>query len=130
MDERFVVDTHPLAWYLDHGPSLSPTASHFIAEAFDGRRHMLLPIIVLAELVGVMVKRRVRFDHETFVDRLPQTGFQLLAFDEPVLRQFYQLPTTLDIHDRIIVATALVYNASVVTKDEKIVASATVPVVW
>ena len=30
----------------------------------------------------------------------------------------------------MIVATALVYNASVVTKDEKIVASVTVPVVW
>jgi len=91
---------------------------------------MLLPTIVLAELVGVMVKRRVDFDHEAFIDRLPQTGFQLLSFDEPVLRQFYRLPTTLDIHDRIIVATALVYNASVVTKDEKIVASATAPVVW
>jgi predicted nucleic acid-binding protein len=44
--------------------------------------------------------------------------------------QFYRLPATLDIYDRIIVATALVYNASVVTEDEKIVASATVSVVW
>lgn len=91
---------------------------------------MFLPIIVLVELVGVMVKRRAIFDHEAFVDRLPQTGFQLLPFDEPVLRRFYQLPTMLDIHDRMIVATALVYNASVMTKDKKIVASATVPVVW
>jgi len=130
MDERFVADTHPLVWYVDHGPSLSLTASRLIRGTFRGQRQMLLPIIVLAELVGVMVKRRADFDHEAFVDYLPQTGFRLLPFDEPVLRQFYQLPTTLDIHDRIIVATALVYNASVVTKDEKIVASATVPVVW
>jgi PIN domain nuclease of toxin-antitoxin system len=130
MDDRCIVDTHPLAWYIDQGPSLSSLAFQFIDEAFRGERRMTLPIIVLAELVGVMVKRRVRFDHEAFVDRLPQTGFQLLPFDEPVLRQFYRLPTTLDIHDRIIVATALVYNASVVTRDEKIVASATVPVVW
>jgi len=40
------------------------------------------------------------------------------------------LPTMLDIHDRIIVGAALVYNALVVTKDEKIVTSATVPVAW
>jgi len=33
-----------------------------------------------------------------------------------VLRDSDELPTTLDIHDRIIVATALVYNASVVTR--------------
>ncbi len=91
---------------------------------------MLLPIIVLVELVGVVAKRRMRFGREAFVDRLPQTGFQLIPFDETILRQFYRLPTTLEIHDRIIVATALVYNASVVTKDEKIVARATVPVVW
>lgn len=76
------------------------------------------------------MKRHVQFDHVAFVDRLPQTGFQLLPFDESVLRRFYQLPTVLDIHDRMIVATALVYNASVMTKDEKIVVSATVPVVW
>ncbi len=54
----------------------------------------------------------------------------MLPFDESVLRRFYQLPTMLDIHDRIIVGAALVYNALVVTKDEKIVTSATVPVAW
>ncbi len=54
----------------------------------------------------------------------------MLPFDESVLRRFYQLPTMLDIHGRIIVGAALVYNALVVTKDEKIVASATVPVAW
>jgi PIN domain nuclease of toxin-antitoxin system len=130
MDDLLVVDTHPLAWYLDKAPSLSATAYPVIHAAFRGERRILLPIIVLAELVGVVIKRCMSFDHTTFVDELPQTGFQLIPFDETILRRYYRLPTSLDIHDRMIVATALVYNASVVTKDEKIVASATVPVVW
>lgn len=53
-----------------------------------------------------------------------------MPFDEPVLWRYLAITPRLDIFDRIIVATALVYNAAVVTKDEKIVASATVPVVW
>ncbi len=130
MDDRFVVDTHPLAWYLDPGPSLSLTAYQLIDDVVYGRRRALLPIIVLTELVGALMKRRKPFDHTAFLDRLPGTGFQLIPFDETILRQYYRLPTTLEIHDRMIVATALVYNASVMTKDEKIVASATVPVVW
>ncbi len=53
-----------------------------------------------------------------------------MPFDEPILRRYLTITARLDIFDRILVATALVYNAPVVTKDEKIVASATVPVVW
>jgi len=53
----------------------SLTARRLIRGAF-GRAEDALPIIVLAELVGVMIKRRVNFDYESvllivFTDWLP-----------------------------------------------------------
>jgi PIN domain nuclease of toxin-antitoxin system len=83
----------------------------------------------VAEAIGVDAKHHLRIDFRAFLDDLPRTGFRLLPFDEPNLRRYLTITARLDIFDRIIVAAALVYNAPVVTKDEKIVASATVPVV-
>ncbi|MGI8855519.1 MAG: type II toxin-antitoxin system VapC family toxin [Thermomicrobiales bacterium] len=125
-----VLDTHPFVWYHDHSPSLSTVARRIIDEGFRGERTILVPTVVVTEAIGVDAKHRLRIDFQGFLDDLERTGFRLLPFDEPILRRYLTITARLDIFDRMIVATALVYNASVVTKDEKIVASATVPVVW
>ena len=59
--------------------------------------------------------------------------FTVYPFDEAVVTK---MPTSLDIHDGIIVGTALVYqdmlgvSASVITRDEAIVSSRLVHTVW
>lgn len=130
MNEILVLDTHPLAWYLIDSPSLSTRARLLIAEALDERRTLLVATIVLAEMVGTAAKLRLPIRVETLLDELLDTKFRLIPFDEPILRRFLALPTSVDIHDRIIVATALEYGGAVITKDTRIVASGTVPTVW
>jgi PIN domain nuclease of toxin-antitoxin system len=121
---------NPLVWFYDNSPSLSGSARRLIDEAFRGERIILLPAIVVTEAIGVDAKHHLGIDFRGLLDDLPKTGFRLLPFDERVLQRYMTITPRLDIFDRMIVATALVYNASVVTRDEKIVASATVPVVW
>jgi PIN domain nuclease of toxin-antitoxin system len=130
MNDPIVLDTHPLVWYYVSSPSLSVVARRMIDEAFLGERTVLVPTVVVTEAIGVDAKHHLRIDFRAFLEDLAGTGFRLLPFDEPVLRRYLTITPRLDIFDRMIVATALVYNASVVTRDEKIVASATVPVVW
>jgi len=130
MDDTLVLNTHSLVWYYDNSPSLSAVARRIIDEGFRGERTILIPTVVVTEAIGVNAKHHLRIDFRAFLDDLPRTGFRLLPFDEPILRRYLTITARLDIFDRILVATALVYNAPVVTKDEKIVASATVPVVW
>lgn len=130
MNDILVLDTHPLVWYYDKSPSLSAVARRIIDEAFHGERTIPVPTVVVTEAIGVDAKHHLHIDFRAFLDDLPKTGFRVLPFDEPILRRYLTITERLDIFDRMIVATALVYNASVMTKDEKIVASATVPVVW
>lgn len=76
------------------------------------------------------MKHRMSVSVEAFINSLDETGCRIVPFDEVVVRRYLSLRAWLDIFDRIIVATALVYNAPLVTRDPMIVASATVPVVW
>ncbi len=46
--------------------------------------------------------------------------FRVVPFDFPVFERMSKLPRALEIHDRIIVATAELYGAKVITKDEQI----------
>ena len=97
---------------------------------FRKEREAIVPTVVLAEMETTVAKHRMSVNVGAFVDAISDTGCRIVPFDEAVLQRYLSLRVRLDIFDRIIVATALVYNAPLVTRDPKIVASATVPVVW
>lgn len=56
--------------------------------------------------------------------------FVIVPFDFPIFEEVMKLPLDLELHDRIIVATARIYEAKVLTKDEKITKSGVVAVIW
>jgi PIN domain nuclease of toxin-antitoxin system len=130
MDDPIARDTHSLIWYLIKAPTLSARARAAIEPVFLEKREAILPTLVLAEMQTVIAKHRMSVDLAAFIESIPGTGCRIVPFDEVVLRRYLSLRARLDIFDRIIVATALVYNAPLVTRDPMIVASATVPVVW
>ena len=130
MNDVIVLDTHPLLWYLTRSPSLSARARAEIEPVFRNERLALVPTVVLAEMETTVVKHRMSVSVAAFINSLDETGYRIVPFDEAVVRRYLSLRARLDIFDRIIVATALVYNAPLVTRDPMIVASATVPVVW
>lgn len=127
----YIADTHVIVWFLEDDPRLSKAASDALD---DANAQLVIPTIVLAEIAFLYARHRITID-------LPQV-FSYIAnamncvvypLDEFVIRQ---LPTTLDIHDAIIVATAIMFrnelgeDTALITKDAEIVASGMVRVIW
>jgi len=124
----YVVDTHALAWYLDDDPRLGSQAE-LVLDNDDVR--LIIPAIVLAEIKYLAHK-----------NRLPQTLDEVLRVINsdsrctiyPIdLSVVSKAPFGLDIHDSLIVGTALVQREAVtgiLTRDEAITSSGLVPTVW
>lgn len=100
-----IIDTHILFWYLQGGKKLSAAELLFL----DGdSNHLVLPAIVLCEAKHLIAKKRVSLDYDRlFAEVANDPRIEIAALDSEVL-EF--VPTSLDIHDAIIVGTYLHYE--------------------
>jgi len=127
----YVVDTHALVWFLERNPRLSAAARDALN---DATAKVVIPTIVIAEITFLYARHRTAIDLPSVQSHIASaTNCIVYPLDEVVV-EF--LPTTLNIHDAMIVATALVFrdvlgeSIEVVTKDADITASGLVKVIW
>ena len=125
-----VVDTHALVWFLAEDPRLTARAKSALDSALsDGL--LIVPSIVLAEMMYIAEKGRVPIPFKEVVRRLePNKRIDIAPLDLETLKIASEIRANLEIHDRVIVATAIFYNARLITKDEAIERSRLVSVVW
>jgi PIN domain nuclease of toxin-antitoxin system len=126
-----VVDTHALVWYLEGHTNLGETACGVLR---DPASQLVIPSIVLAEVRYLHARLRIDVGVAHVLESISALpNFTVYPLDEAVIEH---LPTELNIHDGIIVATALVYrdlfgeDVGVITKDQEIVESGLVNTVW
>jgi predicted nucleic acid-binding protein len=97
--------------------------------ADNGEAELIVPTIVLAEALHVSERRNpgVTFDQIlSFVSAMP-AGF-VAALDMRVIQETRQLSSSLELHDRIIAATARAYEARLISRDRML--SSLVETVW
>jgi PIN domain nuclease of toxin-antitoxin system len=126
-----VVDTHALVWYFA-GSRLLGKKAH--AELRNPASRIVVPTIVLAELKYLHHRNRIDVPFDAVRRVLGDDPRCVLhPLDEDVLDL---LPLKLDIHDGIICATALAIERAtgqtvkVITRDQEVVESALVDVLW
>jgi len=127
----YVVDTHSLVWFLERNPRLG---SHARDALRDPAAELVIPTIVLAEVAFLYARQRIAIDLPGVLAHIASApNCAIYPLDEAVVER---LPTTLDIHDAVIVATAIVLRdalgrrTALITKDTAIEASGLVEVVW
>jgi PIN domain nuclease of toxin-antitoxin system len=127
-----LVDTHAVIWLTQEQKLLSDAASVALAE---GRREGRLAIadITLREIAMQVSRRRVTVS--TPIDvylRFIESLFKVVPIDARVAEQSVRFGPDYpnDPADRLIGATAVVYRARLITKDEAIRASGEVNCVW
>ncbi len=128
---NYVVDTHALVWHLEGNSRLGAAAA---AVLNDSSVTKVIPTIVLAEIAFLYSRSRVAADAATATSHATTASdCTIYPLDEIVVSR---LPASLNIHDAIIAATAIVFRdvlgeaTSVITKDAQISASGVIPVVW
>ena len=125
-----VLDTHAIVWWLQGNKKLSRTAKR----AIDKAPRRGVAAVSLWEIARLVEQGRIKFDIdvEDWLDELLlQDGVHLLPLTAAVsvratrLGAFHGDPA-----DRLIVATALVHGASLVTADAAIQDSGVVTTIW
>jgi len=126
-----VVDTHALVWFLERNRRLGAAAR---AALQDDEAELVVPAIVLAEIAYLYPRKRVSVDVPRVLAHVANAAnCAIYPLDEGVVEH---LPATLNIHDAIITATALVFrdvlgkDTAVITRDAEIAASGLVDVIW
>jgi PIN domain nuclease of toxin-antitoxin system len=126
--KTYVVDTHALAWYLDNDPRLGSQAEAILDNA-DIR--LIIPSIILAEIKYLAHKGRLT---QTLDEVLRVINSDPRCIIYPIdLSVVNKAPLGLDIHDSLIIGTALVQReivSGILTRDEAIASSGLVPTLW
>lgn len=127
----YVLDTHPVVWFVEGSRRLSAPAK---AAMSDPSAELIIPTIVLVEIEFLYAKKRVRVDVAAVRrDLITASNSVVYPLDEHVVSQ---ISTSLNIHDAIIVATALVHRdvlkqpVAVVTKDAQIAQWGGIQTIW
>lgn len=127
----YVLDTHVLVWYLDNDPRLSKKVRR-ILELSDVI--FVIPTIVLAEIKYLFAKKRIGISFNKVNESIREDPrVRIHPFDFSCVEV---LNTGFDLHDGMIVASAILFrdsfdkNTAIITKDDKIRKSGIVKTIW
>lgn len=128
---QFVTDTHALLWLLIDSPRLSSAANAAFQLMEAGLAHLWVPTIVLAELIYVSRRHQLPLTLDTVLqsDRVGSV-VHVADLDLQVLREFERLERPSEIHNRLIVATARVLEAPLISADQEIRSTGQVEMIW
>jgi len=129
-----VLDTHTWLWWVSNPENLSPPARKIIDSTVENDE-ILISSISAWEVALLVAKGRLQLTIEVSdwiakSERLPFVKF--IPIDNSIDVKSVSLPKPLhsDPADRIIVATASIVGASLVTKDERILNYPHVETIW
>lgn len=127
----YVADAHTLGWYFTDDSRLGQHAAQVFERSEKGECLILVPTVVLAELFHISRKKRLALDFVEFLRKVEERGnFVVTELDLAVIKKLHDTHPLTELHDQIIVATALLYEAPVLTKDSSIRDSGLVETVW
>ena len=127
---NYVTDTHPLIWYFMEDERLSYKALSIFEGAMN-KGLIIVPAIVLAEIIHIYQKGRINITFSETVNRFETSAcFEIAPLGLDILKIADKISKDLEMHDKLIVATAIYYDIPLITKDEHITKSKTINVIW
>jgi PIN domain nuclease of toxin-antitoxin system len=127
----YMTDTHSLLWAFTRPRKLGEKARRAFEEIANGGSSLLIPVIVLAELIFTIENKPVQAELDDILDAIQDSpNVEFVDFDYELAMRLRDLRAVPEMHDRMIVATAIEYQATLITIDESITTSGLVNVIW
>jgi len=130
MQNRYAADTMALILYLEKR-KLSKAVTNIFSEVENGNIELIIPSMAIAEL-GYLAERN-RIDTNLTEVRKLLTHFKNVKIEPlklEIVEAAFRIKTIPELHDRLIAATSVICNASLITNDPVIQASGSVKVIW
>jgi len=117
----FVTDTHSFLWYLTSSPKLSKKARAIFGSCDQGEATIIIPAVVLLECIDIFDKKKINLNFEDIVSKILQaTNFIFSEINWSLVLEVNKVKGLRDLHDRVIVATARVFDAFLISRDKTI----------
>lgn len=127
----YISDTHSFLWFLAEDKQLGKKAKEIFLSADKGERAIVIPSIVLMECLYICEKHKVELTFKDIINKFANTlNYPVYSLNMTIVFECQNLRQIPDLHDRIIIATAKILNAKLITKDEKIIESGLVKTIW
>ncbi len=124
----YVADTHAWIFYLLN--KLPAKANDAFKSVEKGKGIMFIPTIALAECIHLIEGRKIDLNlEELFVKFETGANFVPVSLNFEIIKEISKIKLE-EIHDRIIVATARLLDAKLITKDDEIKKSKIVETIW
>jgi PIN domain nuclease of toxin-antitoxin system len=128
---KYMTDTHSLLWAFTRPHKLGENARRAFEEIAKGESILLIPVIVLAELIFTIENKPIQADLDEILYSIQNSpNVEFVDFDYESAIRLRNLSAIPEMHDRMIVATAIEYQATLITVDESITTSGLVDVIW
>jgi len=125
-----IADTHALIWYLVGSSRLGSNARALFDSASEDESRIFIPAIVVAELM-MFAEKHKKIEPDKILGKLrSMSGFEFLVLLPETAEKIRELTALSDIHDRLIVAEAMIQKMPLISFDESITKSKLVEVVW
>lgn len=128
---RYATDTHPLVWHLRKSVRLSAQARFCFRAADRGRAQIVIPAMVLVEVMYLAERNRITTQLVEIITLVKtSTNYLIVPLDEAVIAVAQTLPATIELHDRLIAATAKALNVPLITGDEVLQKVQEIETIW
>ena len=130
----YVTDTHPLVFHLTGKPrKLGRRAASIFRDVDRGRAAIVIPITVLEEIMRLVEKDVVQLPRP-FVPWVRElslsTNYRIQPYTVDVLLEAAALPQIKDPCDRLVVATARLFDYPLITRDQAIKDFNLIETIW
>ena len=128
-----ILDTHILVWWVGLPEKLSSTVLQHIEKAAKNNEILVSSISIWE--IALLVKRGrliLTMDVENWIKIVEQLPIRFVSVDNSIAVKSVSLPDPFhsDPADRMIVATALIEEAALITADKRILAYPYVQTIW
>lgn len=130
MGTRITLDAHTLIWFFhtESNNKLSRKAMTIIIEAEENGT-IYVPTVVLMEVMRILEKRKYPVPFDEILQYIEENeAYKIVPLTTKIIKVIRNLQSR-DLHDRVIIATALITDSVLVSKDKEI-KSTGLNVIW
>jgi PIN domain nuclease of toxin-antitoxin system len=126
-----LADTVAIIWHLRRHRKLSQRACQLLDGADTAQHTVYISVITLMEMLHVIEKYELKMRLDDVIEHINSSpGYVILPLDEEIVRIAGSVDDVPELHDRMLVATARLFEVPILTNDPLIRASKHVTAIW